>query len=159
VRFDRATHTVHAAGRRWPADPRATMHEDVEIPSATVPGTTWWSRHRRCVVRFESGWSASIVWGTGTYSSNHDTFGFMPDAPPFTEEPTTVEVGVLDRDGELRQRDGEVEMYLDDDQLAALLDVLAKLPTCFDYGERAPTPAELLEAARAAGLDLPAPPT
>lgn len=150
MRFDPATHTVHAAGRTWQADPALTFHEDIR----TGGGSTYVHRGRGCLVRFESGWSASIIWGAGTYSSNHEAWH---DGDPFTEEPTTVEVGVLDRTGELRMRrhadDGtewhEVESYLDDIQLAALLDELAALPTDTDFGERPPTAAEVIEMARA----------
>lgn len=159
MRFDPATHTVHAAGRAWQADPACTVIED--RPWITEPACT--DHIRRCRVRFESGWSASIIWGSGTYSANHDTYGFVGDHP-MIEEPATVEVGVCDSTGQLRQRlhrddDGsewhDVEAYLDDIELAALLDQLAVLPTDDDYGCRPPTVAELYDAARAAGLDLP----
>jgi hypothetical protein len=150
VRFDPVTHTVHAAGRTWQADPANTFREDLE--SAAVTG--YLHRGRGCLVRFETGWSASIIWGAGTYSSNHDAWHTWD---PFTEEPTTVEVGVLDRTGELRMRrhaDDEmewhdVESYLDDLQLAAILDELAALPTDTNFGQRPPTAAEVTEMARA----------
>lgn len=156
MRFDPDTHTVHANGRTWQADPARTFHEDLVSPG--VAG--YMHRGRGCVVRFESGWSASIIWGAGTYSSNHDHWH---DWDPFTEEPTTVEVGVHDHTGQMRMRhhvDGdfewhEVESYLDDVALAALLDELASLPTDYDYGERPPTIDELYDAARAAGLEVP----
>jgi hypothetical protein len=149
VRFDPATHTVHAAGRTWQADPAHTFHEDLRSPA--VSG--YMHRGRGCLVRFESGWAASIIWGAGTYSSNHDCWH---DDDPFTEEPTTVEVGVIDRTGELRMRhkseDGlewhEVESYLTDEELAALLDQLASLPTEYDYGERPPSVEEVTRMAR-----------
>jgi len=153
MRFDPETHTVHAAGRTWPAVPDRTSITDL------VRGS-YVHRDRRCLVRFESGWSASIIWGSGTYSSNHDSWHA---GEPFTEEPTAVEVGVIDHTGELRQReiDGyhDLEAYLDDDALAALLDRLATLPTDFDYGVRPPTIEELDEAARAVGLAIGPPPT
>lgn len=158
MRFDAATHTVHANGRTWQADPAGTQIADDLYLGPDVP---YVQRRRRCLIRFESGWAASIIWGGGTYSTNHDAF-YLDDQ--FTEEPTTVEVGVLDHTGELRQRrhrddDGfewhDVESYLDDPDLAALLDHLAALPTDADYGAAPPTITELMDIARAAGLDLP----
>lgn len=157
MRFDRATHTVHAAGRSWQADPAFTAIEDRAW--LTIPDYTQYDR--RCLVRLESGWAASIIWGSGTYSTNHDAFGKTTE-PPFVEDPTTVEVGVLDHTGHLRQRrhvddDHEwhdLESYLDDTALAALLDQLAALPTDAAYGALPPTIDELRAAARAAGLDI-----
>lgn len=153
VKFDRETHTLHADGRSWRCDPAGTTIEDRTFPSVAVaPGEDYTMRIRRCVVRFESGWSASIVWGCSTYSSNHDVYGF-PGNAPFTEEPTTVEVGVIDVSGDLRQRtyaDGDheyhdVETYLSDEGLAHLLDELATMPSGYDYGARSPTLDEINE--------------
>lgn len=171
MRFDPATHTVHAAGRSWQADPRSTSIEDRSWE--TQPGYV--HHDRRCVVRFESGWAASIIWGSGTYSTNHDAWGDTPYSTPFTEDPTTVEVGVLDHRGQLRQRrhiddDGtewhDLEAYVDDPGLAALLDELAALPTDADYGIPPPTMDEVRDAfdaladeVRKAGRDVPEWPT
>lgn len=157
---------LHAAGRSWQADPADTHINDEWY--GELPGwrgdPTYGHRTRRCRIRFETGWSASIMWGSGSYSTNHDAWH---QHDPFTEQPTTVEVGVLDHTGELRMRryvddDGmeghEVESNLDDHALAALLDQLATLPTDNDFGKPPPTIAELYDAARAAGLDIPDPP-
>lgn len=136
VRFDPESHTVHAAGRSWPADPSGTEIHDLEAGYV--------HRTRRCLVRFESGWSASIVWGSCTYSSNHDSdLPWLDGVAPFTEEPATVEVGVIDITGELRMRDGGPEAYLDDAELASLFDFLEHCPTEFDYGERPPSLEEV----------------
>lgn len=137
MRFDPDTHTVHAAGRTWHADPTRTSITDLTTGHIV-------HRDRRCILRFETGWAASIVWGSGTYSTNHDAWH---RTDTFTEEPATVEVGVLDHTGELRQRlhdeDGtewhDIEAYLDDDALIALLDRLSALPTDHDYGIAPPT--------------------
>jgi hypothetical protein len=159
MRFDPDTHTVHAAGRTSQADPAGTVIADHWL--ADEPRWTgdpdYGHRERRCRVRFESGWSASIIWGSGTYSSNHDAWR---KGDPFAEEPSHVEVGVVDHTGELRMRrhdDGDLEWhdlesYLDDDDLAALLDRLATLPTDYDYGVRPPTIDELEQTARDAGI-------
>lgn len=144
MRFDPETHTLYAAGRSWPADPSRTAITNL------IHGR-FAHRDRRCMVRFESGWSASIIWGSATYSSNHDA---MYADEPFTEEPALVEVGVIDHTGELRMRQmaegddewHDLEAYLDDEALAALLDRLATLPTDFDYGARPPTMDEMRDA-------------
>lgn len=144
MRFDRETHTVHAGGRSWRADPACTRIEN-HFYGDRVDWTgspDYASFTRRCRVMFESGWEASIIWGSGTYSDNHDVWSRLDK---IVEEPTTVEVGVCDRTGELRMRrygdEGEhnVEAYLDDDALVRLLDELAVLPTDYDYGDMPPT--------------------
>lgn len=169
MRFDPDTHTLHAAGRAWQADPRGTEISD----EAWITNPERRTHYRRCVVRFESGWAASILWGSGSYSSNHPDFDDGDHL--FIEEPATVEVGVLDHTGQLRMRrhidDGggdwhDVEAYIDDADLAALLDELATLPTDFDFGRPPPTIEELREAynnvadaIRAEGRDVtPLPP-
>lgn len=66
-------------------------------------------RERRARLRFENGYTLSIVWGDGTYSSNHDAaygerhpdIGFSEE--PFTEEARTAELGVWMPEGELMQ--------------------------------------------------------
>lgn len=167
--FDPATHTLHAAGRTWQADPAGTNVADLEggEAAAVFGGRRYLHRDRRCIVRFESGWSVSIVWGSHSYSSNYE---HMYADEPFAEQPRLVECGVLDHTGELRMRhrsDGEmewhdVESYVDDDALAALLDEVAALPTDYDFGQRPPTMDELHETyaqyrdvARANGHDVP----
>jgi hypothetical protein len=48
---------------------------------------------RQALVWFENQWQLSTIWGDATYSSNR--MAFLDEQPPFIEEPTTVEVGVL----------------------------------------------------------------
>lgn len=151
MRFDRETHTVHAGGHSWQADPAHTVIKDDWY--GEMEGWTgspdYGHRTRRCCVRFESGWEASIIWGSGTYSTNHDAWDRNW---PFTEEPTSVEVGVCDHTGELRMRRHtdddivwhEVESFLDDAALVELLDRLAELPTDYDYGEPPPLIGEVV---------------
>lgn len=149
MRFDAETHTVHAGGRSWQADPAHTIIEDAFYGDhegwTGSPDYAHFSR--RCRVRFESGREASIIWGSGTYSTNHDAW----DRDwPFNEEPRTVEVGVCDRTGQLRMRrhddDGiewhDVETYVDDAALVELFDLLAALPTD-DYGDPPPSLEEV----------------
>lgn len=46
---------------------------------------------RRARVHTETPVTLSIIWGCATYSTNHDVF----NQPDFQEEPSVVEVGVL----------------------------------------------------------------
>ncbi len=81
----------HFCDRRLPAE--IVQISDVELPVDLPP-----SRLRRVGLRFETGILLSIVWSSGTYSTNH---GCLTDkGQPFDETPRTVEVGVL-QDGEL----------------------------------------------------------
>jgi hypothetical protein len=73
-------------------------HEDHEVPD--FGGHKGWVQHfRQVVVAFENRWTLSIIWGDQTYSANynaslgHDWAG--NPAPPFTDEPWSVEVGIL----------------------------------------------------------------
>lgn len=85
---------------------------------------------RRCVVKVETGYEVSIIWGSGTYSTNHyrgswSRYGGMFDGEeqPFVEDVDTVEVAVFDRHGEWLT--GEPVAYVDADALIDLVDALA----------------------------------
>ncbi len=81
-------------------------------------------RVRQAKIGFEAGWTVSIVWGSCTYSTNHDSpFG---DAP-FTETPAVVELAVLDRAGSIVG--DEPLSYVSADLALAVIDVMASLPT------------------------------
>ena len=54
-------------------------------------------RFRRALLMFESGYEASVVWGSYSYSDNYDSSNRYNE---FTETPETVEIGVI-KDGEL----------------------------------------------------------
>lgn len=72
------------------------IHESYEIPphgnySEAISQET---RVMRCT--FENRWSLSIIWGSMTYSTNHEhPFFFRGQSEPFTDEPNTVEVGII----------------------------------------------------------------
>ena len=84
---------------------------------------------RQFIVRFESKWSVSVIWGSMTYSDNHDHgFGFPP-YQAFIETPTLVEAGILHADRERLQPDGDPYAYIDAEQLNALLEMVSVLPT------------------------------
>ncbi len=88
--------------RRWPVS--AFESHDGEIPG----GVLNFFRVRAAKVAFESGWCASILWGSGTYSDNHDCWRHNH---PWVEEPERVELGVLRYDTGLI---GAPFEYLDD---------------------------------------------
>lgn len=98
--------------RSWPVHPDAVTWCDF------VSGLGNVFRTRRVVVAFESGWSASILWGTGSYSTNHDAW---LEADPFTDRPHTVEVGVIHDDHLVGDPLAEVAAV----DLAIVLDLLA----------------------------------
>ena len=84
---------------------------------------------RQFRVRFESKWSVSIIWGSMTYSDNHDHGFGRPPYAEFVETPQLVEAAVLhaDRDGIFP--DGEPYGYLDAEQLNTLLRMVSALAT------------------------------
>lgn len=98
--------TLEVDGRDWPAQ--------FEFHDVTVPRMT--HRVRRARVMFE-GRYVSVIWGSCTYSTNHD-HGIMSDR--FTEEPTAVEVGLFPESGL------EVLSYVKADELGVMLDAIAK---------------------------------
>lgn len=95
--FRSPEHQVPGTKMVYVRDERA----DVRIGERTYPCYADWSdlvndtgevlhRVRRALVRLESGWSVSLVWGDYTRSTND-----MWSHRPFTETPTEVEVGIL----------------------------------------------------------------
>ena len=88
---------------------------------------------RQFIVRFESKWMVSVIWGSMTYSDNHNHGFGHPPYTEFIEEPECVEAGVLHADRDGLQGGGDPFSYLDDEQLNALLDHVSKLHTTDDY--------------------------
>jgi hypothetical protein len=83
---------------------------------------------RQFVVRFESGWSASIIWGNATYSDNHD-HSIIPDGKEFVESPQTVELAIFHKDREGIQPDKAPMAYLDADDVNLVLHFMRKAGT------------------------------
>jgi hypothetical protein len=87
---------------------------------------------RQFIVRFESKWSVSVLWGYCSYSDNHDRpFGVHFDGEPpieFTETPDRVELGIIHDDREGVQG-GDVLGYCDEDDVNFTLDVISKAAT------------------------------
>lgn len=75
--------------RRFPMARWVTHDHDLHVAKGTM-------HTRQARLDFESKLSLSILWGNATYSSNYEV---MFGDREFTEEPTTVEVGVLNDDG------------------------------------------------------------
>src|SRR5262245_47167632 len=118
--------TLDVDGRRWPV--AEVKHHDVEGPD----GMSMLHRFRGAAIAFESGWTVSVLWGTGTYSDNH---GIWPGRPEdeFTETPAAVEVGVIHIDGGLV---ADPFSYVDGDDLNALLDTVTTWSSDPDRGTR-----------------------
>lgn len=118
---------IHAVGDRllvvgdlsWPAE-----IESETIDHGTVLGTDSkhrWFHIRRARVWFESGWGVSIVWGSGNYGTNYDTW-----SERINEEPTSVEVGVISEDGLLG---GRVAGYMSAADVNELLAEVSRWPS------------------------------
>jgi hypothetical protein len=78
---------------------------------------------RRVRVGFENGWQLSVVWGSGTYSSNRDHSFHRGE---FVEEPTHVEVAIFNPAGEWAI---DEPFTLDAIGLAVTADQVSRLPT------------------------------
>ena len=92
--------------------------------------TTRFDMHvRQFIVRFESGWRASIIWGNASYSDNHDySMVFGNSVHPFVETPETVELAIFHKDHEKFQG-GDVMGYMDEDDVNFTLDQMAMAHT------------------------------
>jgi hypothetical protein len=99
-------------GRRFPW--AQIFREDLPAPHTF--------KTRRARLMFENGWTVSIIWGSCTYSSNHDHGLYHDDE--FTETPTTVELGIAtDRLVDLSSspEHANLEQYFQGDSVAAYL--------------------------------------
>jgi len=94
--------------RRWPVSKFEST--DTEMPTPLD-----FFRRRQAVVAFESGWQGSILWGSGTYSDNHDCWR---STDPWVEEPERVEFGAVRFDTGLI---GDPFEYLPDAAVNAIL--------------------------------------
>lgn len=95
----------------------------VDLADVYGPDGKLLHRIRRAVVRLESGWGVSCIWGDATYSSNARLAGSSEE---FTETPTHVEVGVLDHERGLVDDPWSMQ---DVDDVNTLIDELATTPT------------------------------
>lgn len=102
--------------------PWAQMHSN----DVVVPGIH--HRTRQAFVHFENGWHLSIVWGSGTYSTNRDTFS-LPRFHEFTEEPTTVEVAIINERTGQWAPDGDVLGWVSADRLLRIIAAVAEWPS------------------------------
>jgi hypothetical protein len=82
---------------------------------------------RQFVVHFESGWSASIIWGNATYSDNHDCSIIREQE--FVEQPRTVELAIFHKDREGIQPDKQPMAYLDADDVNLVLHFMRQAGT------------------------------
>lgn len=99
--------------RRYPIANRSNE----ALPLHTTAGEF---EFRRVLLKCESGLALSIIWGSLTYSDNHD-HPYLRDE--FVEEPRLVEVGVMSHDGLVRVGDEQaVYGYQDVGEVLAILD-------------------------------------
>jgi hypothetical protein len=89
-------------------------------------------RTRRVRIDFENGWSASIVYGDATYSSNRDRHP-VDGTHRFSETPTTVEVMVIDHEDRHANPDGEPFGWQTPREVIDMLDLVVKLPTDYPF--------------------------
>jgi hypothetical protein len=80
------------------------MRHAIDVDVTDVSGV----HIRRFRLPCENGWELSVIFGSGTYSTNRNAFG-VPGLgdEPFREEADTVEVAVFDPQGEMREIDGD----------------------------------------------------
>lgn len=95
---------------------------DTSLPDDIYPEPF---RVRQALILFESGWSVSIIWGSASYSTNHDATMFARSA--FTETPEVVEVAVMDRDGAMVG--GDVLGYVGAEGALAIIAEVATWPS------------------------------
>jgi len=114
-------HNVLVVGdRRWPAEIYIETVDHGDLIG--VDSNARWFHRRMARVLFESGWGVSVLWGSGSYSSNHHRW-----TETINETPTRVECGVLGMGGGLT--DGRVAGYLPAGYVNALLDAVSKWPS------------------------------
>lgn len=124
--------TLRVGDRHWPvsyAEVGEVLMPDIDSRRPIAP-----NRRRQAVVAFESGWQVSILWGTLSYSDNHDTF--YADDRSFTDEPHCVEAGFLWRDEGLV---GKPFGYCNAEVLNDMLDLAATFPSNRDIPTEIPS--------------------
>lgn len=113
IELDESRRWLIVDGRRLP------------VSEAIIEDSAWPTQFavRRAVVPLENRWSLSVIWGTGTYSDNHD---HMFSDAPFTETPEVVEVGIIHPDGGLYC---DPLAYIPAETLPALVTVTSGFPS------------------------------
>ena len=124
-------HHLQVGDRTWWGEytTEGTITGEAAAAIAEQIGHPFDFQRRLFTVHFESGWSVSIVWGSMTYSDNHDHGLGMGPIPEFIETPELVEVGVLHKDRERLQPDGDPMGYCDEDDVNFVIDVVSTLGT------------------------------
>ena len=113
--------------RRWPM---MSWYEETAV-------TPQYSHQvRQAVLRVESGWDISVIWGSCTYSDNYShPFGDFrtPDAEPepFHEEPALVEVALRHPKRE-HVVGGDVLGWITEEEFARFVDAVMQLPSDWD---------------------------
>ena len=107
--------------RRWPLS--HWMSSDFTHDWAEPP----WTQHvRGCHVSFENGWTASLLWGDGTYSDNK----LWPfEGHEFVEEPHGVEVLIFSTIADMSDTPFHEPFSASPALVNCVLDVLAEAPS------------------------------
>ena len=110
-------------GDRWHLDDGRTVqvaeHDASDFDVSVQMGRPWIFRTRRARIHLsDPDQVLSIVWGTGTYSTNREAW-----SAGFTERPATVEVAVIGEAGDV----GEPLAGVTSAELAGILEALGVL--------------------------------
>lgn len=83
---------------------------------------------RGCQIVFENGYTLSVQWGSGTYSTNHHSIGRR--AVPFDEEPGSAEIAVWNASGEWFDWGGDtVKGWNTPDDVLKVVEAVASWPS------------------------------
>lgn len=119
--YDPVARLLAVGERRYPA--QQIVWFDIDLPTG--------GRFNNRVIRvvMENGYQLSAVWGSGTYSTNHDhSFG----AAEFVEDPLLVECAVISPAKEFLPIDGTGDIvagYCSASDVQRLIDVVSQLST------------------------------
>lgn len=114
------TFRVDDRGVFWIGD-RAVPWAKVEAADTGPPLTI---HHRGALIKFENGYTLSLIWGTIAYGTNYDTASI-------NEEPMLVEVGILHHEHGLIELPvyDNVAGYLTPADVLSIMDDVATWPT------------------------------
>lgn len=119
--YDPEARLLAVGERRYPAQQIASS--DIDLPG----GRSFITRVVR--VAMENGYQLSVVWGSGTYSTNHDhSFG----AAEFAEDPLLVECAVISPTKEFVPIDGTGDIvagYCSTSDVQRLIAAVSQLST------------------------------
>jgi len=112
-------------GVAWIGD-RAFPYAEVDVTDSPYHTADLEMKIRRMRIPAENGWTISVIWGSMTYSDNHDhpSGGLWGKKVEWHEESKTAEIRIWNRE----QRDAlvnNVEGYLSTEVVLLLIDLMA----------------------------------